>query len=103
MVVVTVTGGPSSSSYSNEGNVLEPNPQVMFYSSNYACLKTIKAIYDLNDLFIVPTGVCSEYWDADGMCTINYEERYSLDFSILSVPWFSLRWLASSHLIPYIS
>ena len=100
---MTITGGPSSGSYSNEGNVLEPNPQVMFYSSNYACLKTIKAIYDLNDLFIVPTGICSEYWDADGMCTINYEERYSLDFSILSVPWFSLRWLASSHLIPYIS
>ena len=29
-------------------------------------MKSIKDIYDPNDLFIVPTGVSSEYWDAGG-------------------------------------
>jgi hypothetical protein len=69
-VLADLAGGPSSGSYSNEGDVLEPNPQVTFYGSNYARLKSIKAIYDPNDLFIVPTGVRSEYWDADGLCTV---------------------------------
>ena len=70
-VLADLAGGPSSGSYSNEGDVLEPNFQVTFYGTNYARLKNIKAIYDPNDLFIVPTGVRSEYWDADGMCTRN--------------------------------
>ena len=69
-VLADLAGGPSSGSYSNEGDVLEPNPQVTFYGSNYARLKSIKVIYDPNDLFIVPTGVRSEYWDADGLCTV---------------------------------
>jgi FAD/FMN-containing dehydrogenase len=69
-VLADLAGGPSSGSYSNEGDVLEPNFQVTYYGSNYARLKSIKAIYDPNDLFIVPTGVRSEYWDADGMCTV---------------------------------
>jgi hypothetical protein len=69
-VLSNLAGGPSSGSYSNEADVLEPNFQVTFYGSNYACLESIKAIYDPNDLFIVPTGVRSEYWDADGMCTV---------------------------------
>ena len=66
-VLLDLAGGPSSGSYSNEGDVLEPNPQVTFYGSNYVRLKNIKDIYDPNDLFIVPTGVSSEYWDAGGM------------------------------------
>ena len=69
-VLADLAGGPSSGSYSNEGDVLEPNPQVTFYGSTYARLKSIKAIYDPKDLFIVPTGVRSEYWDSEGMCTI---------------------------------
>jgi hypothetical protein len=74
-VLENLAGGPSSGSYSNEGDVLEPNPQVTFYGSNYGCLKSIKAIYDPNDLFIVPTGVRSEHWDADGMCTVHHDEK----------------------------
>jgi FAD/FMN-containing dehydrogenase len=69
-VLSDLAGGPSSGSYSNEADVLEPNFQVTFYGSNYARLESIKAIYDPNDLFIVPTGVRSEYWDADGMCRV---------------------------------
>ncbi|KAI9452284.1 FAD-binding domain-containing protein [Lactarius psammicola] len=69
-VLASLAGGPSSGSYSNEGDVLEPNPQVTYYGPNYGRLKNVKAIYDPNDLFIVPTGVRSEYWDADGMCTL---------------------------------
>jgi hypothetical protein len=69
-VLSELAGGPSSGSYSNEADALEPNFQVKFYGSNYACLESIKAIYDPNDLFIVPTGVRSEFWDADGMCTV---------------------------------
>jgi len=69
-VLADLAGGPSSGSYSNEADVLEPNFQVTFYGSNYARLERIKAIYDPNDLFIVRTGVRSEFWDADGMCTV---------------------------------
>ncbi|KAH8985527.1 FAD-binding domain-containing protein [Lactarius akahatsu] len=69
-VLAGLAGGPSSGSYSNEGDVLEPNPQVTYYGPNYARLKSIKAIYDPNDLFIVPTGVRSEIWNADGTCTV---------------------------------
>jgi hypothetical protein len=74
-VLSNLAGGSSSGSYSNEADVLEPNPQVTFYGSNYARLKSIKAIYDPNDLFIVPTGVRSEYWDADGICTVHCDEK----------------------------
>jgi hypothetical protein len=69
-VLSDLAGGPLSGSYSNKADVLEPNFQVTFYGSNYARLERIKVIYDPNDLFIVPTGVRSEYWDADGMCTV---------------------------------
>ncbi|KAF8265098.1 hypothetical protein EI94DRAFT_1702711 [Lactarius quietus] len=69
-VLANLAGGPSSGSYSNEADVLEPNFQVTFYGSNYARLERIKAIYDPNDLFIVRTGVRSEFWDADGMCMV---------------------------------
>ncbi|KAF8270094.1 hypothetical protein EI94DRAFT_1572358 [Lactarius quietus] len=69
-VLANLAGGPSSGSYSNEADVLEPNFQITFYGSNYARLERIKAIYDPNDLFIVRTGVRSEFWDADGMCMV---------------------------------
>jgi Berberine and berberine like len=64
-----LAGGESSGSYSNEGDVLEPNFQVTFFGPNYARLEKIKAAYDPNDLFIVPVGVRSEFWDSEGMCT----------------------------------
>lgn len=71
-VLSELAGGPLSGSYSNEGDVLEPDFRVTFYGpvSNYKRLETIKAAYDPNDLFIVPTGVRSEYWDAEGMCKL---------------------------------
>ena len=69
-MLVGLAGGESSGSYSNEGDVLEPNFRVTFFGPNYAHLENIKAAYDPNDLFIVPAGVCSEFWDLEGMCTI---------------------------------
>jgi len=67
-VLSELAGGASSGSYSNEGDVLEPDFSVTFYGSNYHRLERIKAVYDPNDFFIVPTGVRSEHWDAEGMC-----------------------------------
>jgi Berberine and berberine like len=69
-VLSQLAGGESSGSYSNEGDVLEPNFAVTFYGPNYSRLESIKALYDPNDLFIVPTGVRSEHWDAEGMCQV---------------------------------
>ncbi|EIM85819.1 FAD-binding domain-containing protein [Stereum hirsutum FP-91666 SS1] len=57
-------------SYMSEGDVREPNFQTTFYGGNYAKLKTIKAIYDPNELFIVGAGVASENWDEDGLCRL---------------------------------
>ena len=69
-VLVGLAGGESSGTYSNEADVLEPNFRVTFFGPNYARLEKIKAAYDPNDLFIVPAGVRSEFWDLEGMCTI---------------------------------
>jgi hypothetical protein len=69
-ILAGLAGGESSGSYSNEGDVLEPNFRVTFFGSNYPRLESIKAEYDPNDLFIVPVGVRSEFWDSEGMCTI---------------------------------
>ena len=69
-VLAGLAGGESSGSYSNEADVLEPNFRVTFFGPNYPRLEKIKAAYDPNDLFIVPVGVRSEFWDSEGMCTI---------------------------------
>jgi Berberine and berberine like len=69
-VLVALAGGESSGSYSNEADVLEPNFRVTFFGPKYPRLEKIKAAYDPNDLFIVPVGVRSEFWDSEGMCTI---------------------------------
>ncbi|KAI0248041.1 hypothetical protein BJV78DRAFT_1156791 [Lactifluus subvellereus] len=50
-VLAELAGGASSGSYSNEGDVLEPNFSVTFYGPNYSCLESIKAAYDPNDFF----------------------------------------------------
>jgi Berberine and berberine like len=70
-VLSNLAGGASSGSYSNEADVREPNFQVTFYGPNYSRLESIKVVYDPNDLFIVPTGVRSEHWDAEGICQIS--------------------------------
>ncbi|KAI0248039.1 FAD-binding domain-containing protein [Lactifluus subvellereus] len=69
-VLAELAGGASSGSYSNEADVLEPNFAVTFYGPNYSRLESIKAVYDPKDLFIVPAGVRSEHWDAEGMCQV---------------------------------
>jgi hypothetical protein len=69
-VLAGLAGGEFSGSYSNEGDVLEPNFRVTFFGPKYPRLENIKAAYDPNDLFIVPVGVRSEFWDSEGMCTI---------------------------------
>ena len=69
-VLAELAGGESSGSYSNEADVLEPNFRVTFFGHNYPRLEKIKAAYDPNDLFIVPVGVRSEFWDPEGMCTV---------------------------------
>ncbi|KAF8527024.1 FAD-binding domain-containing protein [Hysterangium stoloniferum] len=65
-----LAGGLGSGSYSNEGDVFEPNFQVTFYGPNYARLSAIKKIYDPDDLFIVGAGVGSERWDSQGLCRV---------------------------------
>ena len=69
-MLAELAGGACSGSYSNEADVLEPNFAATFYGPNYSRLESIKAAYDHNDLFIVPTGVGSEHWDAEGMCRV---------------------------------
>jgi hypothetical protein len=69
-VLAGLAGGECSGSYSNEGDVLEPDFRVTFFGAKYPRLEKIKAAYDPKDLFIVPVGVRSEYWDSEGMCTI---------------------------------
>jgi hypothetical protein len=58
--------GPADSfggSYSNEGNVMEPNWQQDFFGDNYDELLRIKQKWDPNELFYVPAGVGSEGWE----------------------------------------
>ena len=69
-VLAGLAGGESSGSYSNEADVLEPNFQVTFFGRNYPRLERIKSAYDPDDLFIVPVGVRSEFWDSEGMCMV---------------------------------
>ena len=61
--------GSNAGAYSNEADSLEADFQTTFYGPNYSKLSAIKAKYDPNDLFIVKTGVGSERWSDDGLCT----------------------------------
>jgi Berberine and berberine like len=63
--------GPGSGSYSNEGDVREPDFHTTFFGPNYARLRAIKAHYDPQELFIVGAGVGSDNWDADGLCRVD--------------------------------
>ncbi|KAI0045748.1 FAD-binding domain-containing protein [Auriscalpium vulgare] len=65
-----LTGESDSASYTNEADAREPNWKTTFYGVNYPRLLTVKAAYDPNDLFIVPTGVGSDRWDAYGVCRV---------------------------------
>jgi len=69
-ILARMTGEPDSASYSNEANIYEPDFQTTFYGPKYSRLSAIKATYDPTDLFVVRTGVGSERWDDEGMCTV---------------------------------
>ncbi|KAJ7881047.1 FAD-binding domain-containing protein [Mycena olivaceomarginata] len=64
--IIERLSGPNAGSYSNEGDIFEPNFQTTFYGPNYAKLSAIKTRYDPKDLFIVAAGVGSERWDVHG-------------------------------------
>ena len=70
-MLANATGESDSGSYSNEGDVREPNFQITFYGNNYVRLSDVKSKYDPNDLFIVGAGVGSERWDEYGLCTVD--------------------------------
>lgn len=67
-VLAALAGPNGGGSYANEGDVREPDFQRTFYGPHYARLSKVKARYDPEDLFIVPTGVGSERWDSLGLC-----------------------------------
>ncbi|KAM5538509.1 hypothetical protein V8D89_007842 [Ganoderma adspersum] len=61
---------PHSGAYFNEALMFKPNPQVTFFSHHYAKLKSIKRVYDPNDLFIVVEGVGADGWDKELKCRL---------------------------------
>lgn len=67
-VLAALAGPNGGGSYTNEGDVRESDFQRTFYGPHYTRLSSVKARYDPEDLFIVPTGVGSEKWDAFGLC-----------------------------------
>ncbi|KAF7324645.1 FAD-binding domain-containing protein [Mycena kentingensis (nom. inval.)] len=63
--------GPNAGAYANEADLLESDFRQTFYGeANYKKLTAIKRKYDPEDLFIVPAGVGSERWDAEGICRV---------------------------------
>nr|VWO95894.1 N/A [Ganoderma boninense] len=61
---------PESGAYFNEASMFEPSPQVTFFGDHYAKLKSIKRVYDPNDLFIVVEGVGADAWDKELKCRL---------------------------------
>jgi FAD/FMN-containing dehydrogenase len=57
---------PDAGSYVAESNYFQRSWQRSFWGTHYARLRTIKARYDPDGLFIVHHGVGSEEWSADG-------------------------------------
>ncbi|KAF7335406.1 FAD-binding domain-containing protein [Mycena venus] len=70
LTILEQLSGPNAGSYSNEGDIFEPDFKTTFYGPNYAKLSAIKSKYDPSDLFIVAAGVGSERWDTWGICTV---------------------------------
>ena len=54
-----------------QASLYEKNFQNTFFGSHYARLKSIKRVYDPNDLFIVASGVGSDDWDKSLNCPLN--------------------------------
>lgn len=53
---------PGGYAYLNEANPRQANWKQTFYGANYDKLRSIKKIYDPNDLFFAPTAVGSDAW-----------------------------------------
>ncbi|KAJ7452276.1 hypothetical protein FB451DRAFT_1524131 [Mycena latifolia] len=70
LMILEQLSGPNAGSYSNEGDIFEPDFKTTFYGPNYAKLSAIKSKYDPSDLFIVAPGVGSERWDKWGVGTV---------------------------------
>ncbi|KAF9892026.1 hypothetical protein FE257_002990 [Aspergillus nanangensis] len=61
--------------YLNEADPQLENWQQWFWGDKYPRLKDIKQKWDPDSLFIVPLGVGSEEWDADGMCRLKSQPQ----------------------------
>lgn len=59
---------PGSASYFNEGTLYEKDFKKSFFGPHYDRLKSIKAKYDPDTLFIVAGGVGSEDWNGELNC-----------------------------------
>jgi len=59
---------PESGAYLNEASRYELNWKKSFFGSHYDKLRSIKAKYDPNSLFIVWEGVGSDEWDSSLNC-----------------------------------
>lgn len=53
-----------------QASMFEPDPQVTFFGHHYARLKSIKRVYDPNDLFVVIEGVGADEWDKELKCRL---------------------------------
>jgi len=61
---------PESGAYFNEASRYQPNWKKSFFGSHYGKLRSIKAKYDPDSLFIVWEGVGSDEWDSTLNCRI---------------------------------
>lgn len=57
---------PSTGSYMNEANRLDPDANVDFYGKHFDRLMSIKSVYDPEDVFYCPTCIGSDRWREDG-------------------------------------
>ncbi|KAF9555544.1 FAD binding domain-containing protein [Agrocybe pediades] len=59
-----------SGSYLNEGSLYEKDFKKSYFGSHYVDLKGVKKKYDPTSLFVVASGVGSEYWDEELKCRL---------------------------------
>ncbi|KAJ3494162.1 hypothetical protein NLJ89_g10865 [Agrocybe chaxingu] len=57
-----------SAAYLNEASLYEKDFKKSFFGSHYPKLRSIKAKYDPQSLFVVPRGVASDEWDSELRC-----------------------------------
>ncbi|CAA7268872.1 unnamed protein product [Cyclocybe aegerita] len=59
-----------SAAYLNEASLYEKDFKKSFFGSHYPKLRSIKAKYDPQSLFVVPRGVASDEWDSELRCRL---------------------------------